>query len=75
MDNSSLEVIGRLDDTLFGSYEAEPCEAVLKERRRIIGFSEKTGEKVCMITISHELSLVFNEPFIFKITMTATCPG
>ena len=35
MNNSTLDVIGRLDATLFGS--EEPYEAVLKEWHRIIG--------------------------------------
>ena len=48
MNNASLKVIGRLDTTLFGSQG--PCEAVLKEMYRIIGFSEETGDRVCMIT-------------------------
>ena len=35
VNNSALDVIGRLDATLFGS--EEPYEAVLKEWHRIIG--------------------------------------
>ena len=59
MNNASLKVIGRLDTTLFGSQG--PCEAVLKEMHRIIGFSEETGDRVCMITnVCHELNPVFN---------------
>ena len=54
-----MKVIGRLDATLFGSQE--PCKAVLKEMHRIIGFSEETGDRVCMITnVCHELHPVFN---------------
>ena len=73
VNNSVLDVIGRLDATLFGS--EKPCEAVLKEWHRILGLSKETGDKVCMITVCHELNLVFNSPFIFKITMTRICPG
>ena len=59
INNASVKVIGRLDATLFGSQE--PCKAVLKEMHRIIGFSEETGDRVCMITnVCHELNPVFN---------------